>query len=89
MSSPGEALGRAYGLWQHLFGLPLGMLGGQWLARALGALACASERHIVGVQEPAYGKCRVKWRHWVTTRRPGIVAAAGCGAGYDPSEFDH
>jgi hypothetical protein len=30
----------------------------QWLARALGALACASERHIVGVQEPAYGKCR-------------------------------
>jgi Transposase DDE domain group 1 len=28
------------------------------LARALGAFACASERHIVGVQEPAYGKCR-------------------------------
>jgi hypothetical protein len=32
----------------------------QWLARARGALACASERHIVGVQEPAYGKSRLK-----------------------------
>src|SRR5262245_63679994 len=25
-----------------------------------GALACVSKRHIVGVQEPAYGKCRLK-----------------------------
>ena len=24
-------------------------------------MACASERHIVGVQEPAYGKCRFKY----------------------------
>jgi hypothetical protein len=25
--------------------------------------ACASERHIVGVREPAYGRCRFRSRH--------------------------
>ena len=41
------------------FGPAIGSARRQWLARALGALAWASERHIVGVQEPAYGKCRM------------------------------
>ena len=47
----------------------------QWRARALDALACASERHIVGVQEPAYGKCRFA-RERRTHHRAGIPPAS-------------